>query len=287
MGRSCCIFDSIYIGIFGFGLWNVISSWHKYNECYAPIQLFLVMAYGASISLYIIMRAILSHLFQSALQGVHFEGSTPNQERCFKCFLYLILNPYMIYLTVQGWIWQIENHSKTPSCLHEAYLIWICLIWISLLTILITLLTCCIFCKTSSMHSDNDQVIQRRSEIMPQMNRSRSSNAQFEYSEVLNQSLMNEARAQSGAGLAKSEIDKIPMQTYSQSFLGRFGLSHSSSCSICCENYNTGDQISVLPKCNHSFHPACVMNWLSKNSSCPVCRADVRRNIPQTLENTV
>ncbi|MCO5588538.1 hypothetical protein L7F22_042495 [Adiantum nelumboides] len=46
----------------------------------------------------------------------------------------------------------------------------------------------------------------------------------------------------------------------------------NNECQICLETLQASDIVpSVLP-CNHAFHLQCITNWLSLNSSCPVCR---------------
>jgi hypothetical protein len=52
-----------------------------------------------------------------------------------------------------------------------------------------------------------------------------------------------------------------------------FAASESEEqCSICLSNYDTGEDLRVLPDCRHHFHAACVDEWLIKNASCPNCR---------------
>lgn len=51
---------------------------------------------------------------------------------------------------------------------------------------------------------------------------------------------------------------------------------NSLSCSICTEDFTSGDPVRVLP-CNHKFHPACVDPWLlDVSGTCPLCRVDLR-----------
>jgi len=40
------------------------------------------------------------------------------------------------------------------------------------------------------------------------------------------------------------------------------------TCSICLQDFSTGDQIKRLP-CDHLFHAACVDHWLDKADTCP------------------
>lgn len=42
-------------------------------------------------------------------------------------------------------------------------------------------------------------------------------------------------------------------------------------CSICLENYVTGEIISVL-SCEHEFHKRCIEEWLNSHVDCPLCR---------------
>ena len=44
-----------------------------------------------------------------------------------------------------------------------------------------------------------------------------------------------------------------------------------NKCSICLEQFQTGDQRKTLP-CLHGFHDACVDKWLRTNASCPICK---------------
>ncbi|XP_050217915.1 uncharacterized protein LOC126668782 [Mercurialis annua] len=44
-------------------------------------------------------------------------------------------------------------------------------------------------------------------------------------------------------------------------------------CPICLEKFEDENKCVVLP-CSHMFHELCLQNWLNKNISCPICRAD-------------
>ena len=45
-------------------------------------------------------------------------------------------------------------------------------------------------------------------------------------------------------------------------------------CTICMEEFSTGDCLRCLP-CLHSYHVACIDKWLSLSQSCPVCKHNV------------
>lgn len=42
-----------------------------------------------------------------------------------------------------------------------------------------------------------------------------------------------------------------------------------NECSICLNDIESDQQTT---NCNHTFHNACLNNWLDINNSCPVCR---------------
>ena len=47
-------------------------------------------------------------------------------------------------------------------------------------------------------------------------------------------------------------------------------------CSICLSNFENNDNIIILP-CLHFFHDECIMDWLKKQTVCPLDK--------QNLEN--
>uniref|UniRef100_A0A8C4X9G5 RING-type domain-containing protein n=1 Tax=Erpetoichthys calabaricus TaxID=27687 RepID=A0A8C4X9G5_ERPCA len=44
-----------------------------------------------------------------------------------------------------------------------------------------------------------------------------------------------------------------------------------TTCSVCLAAFIEGDILRNLP-CSHEFHMNCSDQWLSKNSTCPICR---------------
>jgi hypothetical protein len=55
-------------------------------------------------------------------------------------------------------------------------------------------------------------------------------------------------------------------------------------CSICYDGHDGHDdghtQTYIYRElcCNHSFHINCIDEWLAKNTTCPMCRRDLRSN---------
>ncbi|KAG8375337.1 hypothetical protein BUALT_Bualt10G0089700 [Buddleja alternifolia] len=44
-------------------------------------------------------------------------------------------------------------------------------------------------------------------------------------------------------------------------------------CSICQEEYVTGDEIGKLAECQHGYHETCINQWLRVKNWCPICKA--------------
>ncbi|CAM0955323.1 unnamed protein product [Alopecurus aequalis] len=48
--------------------------------------------------------------------------------------------------------------------------------------------------------------------------------------------------------------------------------SSRAECAICLAEFARGDQVRVLPRCNHGFHARCIDRWLAARPTCPTCR---------------
>ncbi|KAM0953305.1 putative transcription factor C2H2 family [Dioscorea sansibarensis] len=62
-----------------------------------------------------------------------------------------------------------------------------------------------------------------------------------------------------------------------------------AECPVCLSTFMDGEQLRLLPHCQHSFHVSCIDMWLNSHSSCPVCRTNVLPTSPQlpTIDVTV
>ncbi|EFJ07779.1 hypothetical protein SELMODRAFT_39820, partial [Selaginella moellendorffii] len=54
-------------------------------------------------------------------------------------------------------------------------------------------------------------------------------------------------------------------------------MGNADKCSVCLCEFKaiTGEEVRLLPWCNHFFHPDCIDLWLVSHKSCPVCRGSV------------
>ena len=42
-------------------------------------------------------------------------------------------------------------------------------------------------------------------------------------------------------------------------------------CTICLENFKTGQKVKIMPNCYHLFHESCCIQWLDFKFTCPNC----------------
>ncbi|KAI5241533.1 hypothetical protein E4T43_05344 [Aureobasidium subglaciale] len=79
------------------------------------------------------------------------------------------------------------------------------------------------------------------------------------------------ASVRSGIGAASGHPDSDAIAGMSAAEAGE-----ALGCSICTDDFETGQDLRVLP-CDHKFHPACIDPWLlNVSSTCPLCRIDLR-----------
>ncbi|KAH7307484.1 hypothetical protein KP509_22G061600 [Ceratopteris richardii] len=93
-------------------------------------------------------------------------------------------------------------------------------------------------------------------------------------------------------GLTKSAIASLPTFIFA-----RPAITHADAyatggdasfleCAVCLNQFDDGEQGRMLPDCHHSFHIECIDMWLSSHPTCPLCRTEIRSNVPISLPNT-
>lgn len=45
-------------------------------------------------------------------------------------------------------------------------------------------------------------------------------------------------------------------------------------CPICLKEHSAGETVKKMP-CKHKFHSDCILPWLAKTNSCPLCRHEL------------
>ncbi|KAL6999291.1 RING-type E3 ubiquitin transferase [Sarracenia purpurea var. burkii] len=74
-------------------------------------------------------------------------------------------------------------------------------------------------------------------------------------------------------GLAQDSIKRLPKCKFSLTKTN--GERHGINCIVCLEDFRSGELTRMLPSCEHRFHLQCIDEWLTRHSSCPVCRKHV------------
>ncbi|KAG9137786.1 hypothetical protein Leryth_024056 [Lithospermum erythrorhizon] len=72
-------------------------------------------------------------------------------------------------------------------------------------------------------------------------------------------------------GLQPSIINSITVFNFNKGD----SLIDGTDCSICLNEFQEGELLRLLPKCNHAFHIPCIDTWLRSHTTCPVCRAGI------------
>ncbi|CAM8892209.1 unnamed protein product [Rhodiola kirilowii] len=72
-------------------------------------------------------------------------------------------------------------------------------------------------------------------------------------------------------GMNKSALRRIPVAVYKASEINI----RDNECPICLGEFEDGEKVRVLPRCNHGFHVKCIDTWLAAHSSCPTCRGSL------------
>ncbi|GAA0167086.1 ubiquitin-protein ligase [Lithospermum erythrorhizon] len=71
------------------------------------------------------------------------------------------------------------------------------------------------------------------------------------------------------APTSRSHIDALPSIKISKKH-----VRSDSHCAVCKEKFELGTQAKKLP-CKHIYHSDCIVPWLERSSSCPVCRKEM------------
>lgn len=69
-------------------------------------------------------------------------------------------------------------------------------------------------------------------------------------------------------GLSREEIDNFPTRKFRKNLVKN---EENNFCAICQEEYKEREKLLTLT-CFHNFHKECVVDWLKKKASCPVCK---------------
>tara|TARA_Y100000768_G_scaffold369277_1_gene334002 strand:+ start:466 stop:915 length:450 start_codon:yes stop_codon:yes gene_type:complete len=88
----------------------------------------------------------------------------------------------------------------------------------------------------------------------------------YHYSNSRNRRRINEPLQKNQGTIQKIKKNSIDYEKIDD------GLKVNRKCVICLEDYNQKDKIGIL-ECRHVFHLNCIVEWVEKEISCPLCRS--------------
>ncbi|XP_066581916.1 E3 ubiquitin-protein ligase RNF181 [Prorops nasuta] len=65
---------------------------------------------------------------------------------------------------------------------------------------------------------------------------------------------------------SKTAVDNLPDVTITSD--------DTKQCPVCLKDFDVGSQAKRMP-CRHMFHNECIVPWLQKTNSCPLCRHEL------------
>ncbi|CAH9097739.1 unnamed protein product [Cuscuta epithymum] len=76
-----------------------------------------------------------------------------------------------------------------------------------------------------------------------------------------------------GPGLSKTEASRLKRKRFNGENKSE---ADAEVCSVCLGEHKEGDVITPLgPSCSHRFHNKCIVKWLKRKPTCPVCRSTI------------
>ena len=81
---------------------------------------------------------------------------------------------------------------------------------------------------------------------------------------------------QNSTELESFMVTKIKNPPASKQFLANLSTVHrqNDNCAICLKAFEMKHLVKELPKCKHCFHANCILPWLYKTNTCPMCRCE-------------
>lgn len=56
-------------------------------------------------------------------------------------------------------------------------------------------------------------------------------------------------------------------------------VARAEKCPVCLLPFDVDEEVVMMP-CKHRFHNGCIIPWLSKTNSCPLCRFELATDDP-------
>ncbi|EFQ32081.1 uncharacterized protein GLRG_07225 [Colletotrichum graminicola M1.001] len=113
-------------------------------------------------------------------------------------------------------------------------------------------------------------------EILNMLNPANASHGDAVYTQealdrIISQLMEQNPQNNSAPPATEDALSKLQRKKVDKEMLGTDG---KTECTICIDDFNEGDEATVLP-CKHWFHDQCVVMWLKEHNTCPICRTPI------------
>uniref|UniRef100_A0A0D3FAR3 RING-type E3 ubiquitin transferase n=1 Tax=Oryza barthii TaxID=65489 RepID=A0A0D3FAR3_9ORYZ len=89
-------------------------------------------------------------------------------------------------------------------------------------------------------------------------------------------------------GLDPAVVESFPTMKYAEARELRDGGKDAVlECAVCLSEFDDDEELRLLPKCSHAFHPDCIGEWLAGHVTCPVCRCNLAPDAAAAEANVV
>lgn len=86
-------------------------------------------------------------------------------------------------------------------------------------------------------------------------------------------------------GLDPAVVASFPTMRYAEARELRDGGKDTVlECAVCLSEFDDEEELRLLPKCSHAFHPDCIGEWLACHVTCPVCRCSLDPEEPAAAD---
>lgn len=82
--------------------------------------------------------------------------------------------------------------------------------------------------------------------------------------------LLNQLEGQGPPPASKEDIDTLSSVNITQEQVDK-----TLQCSVCMEDFKLDEKVKQLP-CDHHYHLDCIVPWLERHGTCPVCRKTLK-----------
>mmetsp|Transcript_7150 Transcript_7150/g.10552 ORF Transcript_7150/g.10552 Transcript_7150/m.10552 type:complete len:262 (-) Transcript_7150:2386-3171(-) len=249
MPRLSCHDVFIGLAIFYAGA-ELVIAWENFNECKKPIQVWLLIA------------CVTLGLFRTAHLLAGEDDDNFYEPWCFNLFssrykLHSIVVVGVLYPFFLGWIlvgtlWYAEVAAQRGSCFKDQQQSWYFILWLVIFYIWIIAYTTAISIS-AMIYLRNREFESQYMQLVDQYGDSPAPQPAFQMQ-----------------GLSPASIQSFTIEVVNTPQMGKY------MCSVCLDEPQKREKLRVMP-CGHKFHLSCIDGWLMRQSYCPNCKRNLRR----------